>query len=108
MLPCLACEHKDRLSGRSQQSSCLAALRALEAAGHIELPPARQTRRQGVPAALAPMDLCVSRLTDLRALEIVAVEDDKTREVWRQVLHHEHPQGAGPFSWSPVALPDPL
>ena len=83
--------------GRSQQSSCLAALRALEAAGQIELPPARQTRRQGVPAALAPMDLCVSKLTDLRALEIVAVEDDKTREVWRQVLHHEHPQGAGPF-----------
>ena len=83
--------------GRPQQSSCLAALRALEAAGRIELPPARRGRPLGVPAAPAPMTFVVASLADVRALEIVPVEDVQTREVWRELLHHEHPRGAGPF-----------
>ena len=83
--------------GRPQQSSCLAALRALEAAGQIELPPAQRGRPPAVPAALPPMNLVVASFAEVRGLEIVPVVDAETRRIWRQLLHHEHPRGAGPF-----------
>ena len=83
--------------GRPQQSSCLAALRALEATGQIQLPPAQRSRPRGVPTALPPMDFVVAGLADVQGLEIVPVVDAETQRVWRALLHHEHPKGAGPF-----------
>lgn len=83
--------------GRPQTSSCLSALRALEARGQIDLPPAQRARPRGAPTALPPIDVEVGHLAQLSGLEIVPVGDPGTQQTWRQLLHHEHPRGAGPF-----------
>lgn len=83
--------------GQPQRSSCLAALRALEAAGLVELPPPRPGRPPNVPEVPPPIHLEARELAAVVGLELVPVEDEATRQAWRQLLHHEHPRGAGPF-----------
>jgi len=83
--------------GRPQRASCLAALRALDAAGQIRIPAPRQRRMRSVPQVPAPLQLNAPELAALGKVELIPVDDDATRRVWTQLLHHEHPQGAGPF-----------
>lgn len=93
---CAAFGFQDAL-GRPQRASCLAALRALEAEGTVQLPPARRGRPPNVPAMPPSIHLNVSDLASVTGLEIMPVDDEATRRVWTQLLHHEHPRGAGPF-----------
>lgn len=83
--------------GRPQRASCLAALRALEAQGHLTLPRPRHRRPSTVPSIPESIHLDVPTLTALTGLEVVLVDDAATRRIWTQLLHHEHPRGAGPF-----------
>jgi len=83
--------------GRRQRSTCLAALRRLEAAGRIELPRSRPGPAARPPPPLPPIPVAASGLDALVDLELVPVLDKETRAVWRALLHHEHPRGAGPF-----------
>lgn len=83
--------------GRPQRASCLAALRELEASEQIQLPGPMKRRPRGTPPALEAIRVEVSDLASLGTLELVRVDDSATRRVWRQLLLHEHPRGAGPF-----------
>jgi len=87
--------------GRPQRSTCLKALRELERAGHLTLPPPRtrpgvaRPRRLGV--ALAPPREVPTELAKLRGLTLVCVDDDEHRRVWNELMAREHPRGAGPL-----------
>lgn len=83
--------------GRPQRASCLAALRELEACGRIWLPAPRKGRSRSVPQVPEAIRLEVPDLLSLGDLELIRVDDEATRRVWTQLLHHEHPRGAGPF-----------
>ena len=83
--------------GRPQRASCLAALRELETAGQIRLPALRKGRSRSVPRVAEAIRREVPALAALGELELVRVDDDATRRIWTQLLHHEHPRGAGPF-----------
>ncbi len=84
--------------GRWRESSCQAALAALERAGRLNLPaprPARgggPSRRLGTPAPPpAPLPARVDGVADLRA-DLAA--DDADRQVWNGLMAREHPRGA--------------
>lgn len=83
--------------GWPQRASCLAALRDLEAAAQIELPAPRKGRPRSVPSVPEAIGVDVPDLACLGTLELVRVNDEATRRIWTQLLHHEHPRGAGPF-----------
>ena len=87
--------------GRAQVSGCLAALRALERAGRIGLPPARtgggSCARSAPAAAVAPPSGVPDEAGRVRGLSIVLVEDAAQREVWHALMAAEHPRGAGPL-----------
>ncbi len=85
--------------GRWQRVTCRKALIALEAEGHISLPPRRAVRKgrrcaaDPVPPARGVPD-AVGAVEDL---ELVLVRDARQRAIWDGLMAHEHPRGAGPF-----------
>ena len=87
--------------GRAQVGGCLAALRALERAGRIGLPPARtgggSCVRSAPAAAVAPPSGVPDETGRVRGLSIVVVEDAAQRAIWHALMAAEHPRGAGPL-----------
>lgn len=90
--------------GRLQDTSCLAALRALENEGHFDLPPRRssivsqrQPRRLSEPVP-EPQDVpeTVGEIQRLR-LVLVNSDDDVAMRTWNELIVGEHPQGARPL-----------
>jgi hypothetical protein len=88
--------------GRVQRAGCLKALRALERAGRLMLPPAcsnpgRRThgRRLGV-AVPAPQGVGRA-VTELAGLELVRVDNAGHRALWNELMAREHPRGMGPL-----------
>ena len=85
--------------GKPQIASCMQALRALEAARHIDLPAPRHNHRQRChPRRLerpvpAPIDL-PARVDQVRGLQLVEVRDGDQRRVWNELIAREHPRGA--------------
>ena len=86
---------------RAQIGGCLAALRALERAGRVELPGPRTQGgscvRRAPAAAVAPPSEVPDEVGQVRALSVVLVEDAAQREVWHALMAAEHPRGAGPL-----------
>ncbi|AGA33337.1 putative transposase [Thioalkalivibrio nitratireducens DSM 14787] len=88
--------------GRPQRAGCLKALRALERAGRITLPPAcsspgrgGQGRRLGV-AVPAPQGVG-REVTELEGLALVRVDTAEHRALWNELMAREHPRGMGPL-----------
>jgi Domain of unknown function (DUF4338)/Transposase Tn5 dimerisation domain/Transposase DNA-binding len=87
--------------GRPQEASCFKALRDLEAAGHLVLPERLNTgnrdgarpKRKATPLA-APTEV-PAKVGKVRGLQLVVVETDEQRQIWKQMMQAEHPQGAG-------------
>lgn len=87
--------------GKLQETSCLAALRALEGQGHFELPPPRSPNvGQRAPRRLSapmpePQDVPQS-VEEIRQLHLVLVrpDDDTAMRTWNELIVGEHPQGA--------------
>lgn len=86
--------------GEPQVSTCLKALRDLEAEGHFELPPAQlsiashwQAKRLAEPVP-EPVGVPDSA-EEVRDLHLVLVEpgDDSLTRVWNELIAREHPQG---------------
>lgn len=87
--------------GERQRSSCLKALRELEARERIALPVARTRTGPGEPRRLGesvPLPEAVPRSAgQVRGLELVAVASEEEMRLWNELLAREHPRGAGPF-----------
>ena len=88
--------------GRPQTASCVKALRELEAAGHLTLPPAAGGRTgpgapRGLPEPLPPAEGVPEEVSRVLGLEVVRVRTDEDLRVWNELMAREHPQGAGPL-----------
>ena len=91
--------------GDKQRGTCLKALRDLERAGRLRLPaPAAgkggerrkpTPRRSGQPVPL-PRDV-PDTVGAVQGLEMVLVEDEDQLRLWNDLMHEEHPRGAGPL-----------
>jgi hypothetical protein len=97
-----ACEHFGFLDprGRFQRSSCLKALRELEEGGLIALPAPRTRRGAQCRMVEEPVPVPGPMPRGLRvpeAVQVVLVESAAQRRVWRALMAHEHPRGAGPL-----------
>jgi len=87
--------------GAPQRGSCLKALRELEAAGALTLPPpARRSgpktpRRLGVPV---PVPAAVpAAVGDVQGLRLDLVTTAAQMRLWNELMAREHPRGAGPL-----------
>ncbi|TAN77860.1 MAG: IS4 family transposase, partial [Magnetospirillum sp.] len=87
--------------GAPQRGTCLKALRELEAAGALTLPPpARRTgpkrpRRLGAPV---PVPTAVpATVEDVQGLCLERVTTAAQRQLWNELMAREHPRGAGPL-----------
>ena len=87
--------------GQIQLGGCLKALRELEAAGHITLPPAHHKPGPSTPRRLAePVELpreVPPEVTALQGLELIRVRGQAQMRTWNELMIREHPQGAGPL-----------
>jgi hypothetical protein len=87
--------------GRPQESSCFKALRDLEAEGHLKLPARLNTgnrdavRPRPKATRLAAPTAVPATVGKVRGLQLVLVETDEQRRLWKQMMSAEHPQGAG-------------
>jgi len=87
--------------GREQQSSCLKALRELEASGHFVLPAAQaktglnSPRRLSEPVAL-PKEV-PGQVGALWGLHLVLVRSEAQMRIWNEMMEREHPQGSASF-----------
>lgn len=90
--------------GKLQDTSCLAALRALEREGHFQLPPRRQkVASQRRPRRLSepvpePQEV-PEAAGDIRRLRLIEVspDDDAAMRTWNELIAGEHPQGERPL-----------
>lgn len=88
--------------GRPQQSSCLAALRALEQKGVIAMPAPRNSNGGVVkPLRLEkpvePPKAVPESADKIHELTLVLVEDAAQRATWNELIIREHPLGARPI-----------
>ncbi len=85
--------------GRWQRVTCRKALTALEAEGHISLPPRRTARcgQRRVADPVPPARDVPDAVCAVEDLELVLVTDARQRAIWDGLMTHEHPCGAGPF-----------
>jgi hypothetical protein len=87
--------------GQRQQSSCLKALRQLEAAGHFILPQACSTSGPNSPRRLSepvPLPLEVpDRVDDVVGLNLILVTSLEHMRIWNELMIDEHPRKAGPL-----------
>ncbi len=89
--------------GKKQLSTCLKALRDLEKTGSFSLPPRSGEwgvkRRQSTPRLSGrhvPLPQGVPpSVGAVQGLELVLVESEKERLLWNDLMHQEHPRGAG-------------
>ncbi len=97
------CQHFEFFNawGRPQRMGCLKALRELERAGRLQLPQARRQSVQASPRRLTepveePRNLPAAA-GQIQGLELVRVESDTEVRLWNELMHQEHPRGAGPL-----------
>lgn len=91
--------------GNKQRSTCLKALRELERAGNFRLPPPlgkkAAERRKPMPrlsGQLPPVPQEVpATVNALQGLRLVLVEQEPQLLLWNDLMHEEHPRGAGPL-----------
>lgn len=87
--------------GGRQRSSCLKALRKLEAKGICSLPIARTKHCCPKPRRLdaeVPAPVGVPLTVDqIHSLELVEVDTDALMLIWNELFSCEHPRGAGPL-----------
>lgn len=87
--------------GAAQTSSCMKALRELEAKGRIELPKPLNQPGPGSPRRLsepvAPAQGVPAQLADLRGLRLILVGTQDQMRIWNEMMISEHPRGAGPL-----------
>jgi len=87
--------------GRAQRASCLKALRALERAGQLTLPPPRTVTRSGgarrLDQAVPPPQAVPAQAGEIEGLTLVRVENDAHRAIWNELMAREHPRGMGPL-----------
>ena len=88
--------------GRTQVSTCLKALRDLEAEGHFVLPAGahkgkkKHTPRRLSEAVPAPQDVPATAGA-VQGLHLVLAETGQQIRMWNEMMIREHPQGAGPL-----------
>jgi hypothetical protein len=87
--------------GNAQTSSCLKALRKLEAGGHIELPkplgqPGRRSPRR-LSEPVAPAEGVPAQVGDLRGVHMIPVDGEARMRIWNEMMIREHPRAAGPL-----------
>jgi len=87
--------------GAPQRGTCLKALRELEAAGALSLPPpARRSgpktpRRLGTPVPVP--EAVPAEVGALQGLRLELVTTAAQRRLWNELMVREHPRGAGPL-----------
>ena len=87
--------------GRTQRGGCVKALREIEAAGHIRLPPKqnksgpKKPRRLDVAVA-DPTDM-PSNAGEIQGLKLVLVDSEPHMRIWNEMMIREHPRGHGPL-----------
>lgn len=88
--------------GAPQRGSCLKALRDLEAAGGVTLPPPahlpsgpKAPRRLG--AAVPVPEGVPANVGDVQGLRLELVTTAAQMRVWNELMCREHPRGAGPL-----------
>ena len=77
--------------GRLQRASCHQALRALEAGGHVSLPPPQPRGAAGhkpreLTHPVAPPDGVPGEVGKVRGLELVRVDTDAQRRIWNTLM----------------------
>jgi len=87
--------------GQNQLSSCLKALRELEAQGWFQLP-APLIHKGGpsprrLSAAVAEPREVPREAGEIVALELLRVDGESQMRIWNELMIREHPQGAGPL-----------
>ncbi len=87
--------------GAPQRSTCLKALRELEASGLIVLPAPVVQYGHGSPRRLlepvaAPQDV-PAQAGDVRGLQLLVVDSEQHMRIWNEMMIREHPRGAGPL-----------
>ena len=87
--------------GQNQLTSCLLALRDLDAKGWLELPPSENEKRtfalRRLPAPVPDPQAVPAEAGLVRGLELILVESERQRRTWNELMICEHPQGAGPL-----------
>jgi hypothetical protein len=87
--------------GALQRGTCLKALRELEAAGALRLPPPtrrsgpKAPRRLGVPVPVP--EAVPTEVGDVQGLRLELVTTPAQRRLWTELMVREHPRGAGPL-----------
>ena len=81
--------------GKNQQSSCLVALRNLEAKGWFELPPSEGEKRtfavRRLPEPVPEPQGVPEDVGLVRRLELIQVESEEQRRTWNELMLGEHP-----------------
>ena len=74
--------------GQNQQTSCLLALRDLDAKGWIELPPSENEKRtfalRRLPAPVPDPQAVPAEAGLVRGLDLIQVEREDQRRIWRR------------------------
>jgi len=87
--------------GNRQRSGCLKALRKLEQAGHLVLPPPRSITGPKSPQRLdepvpEPQNVPADA-GDIDELELIIVGRVEEMRIWNELMIQDHPRGAGPL-----------
>jgi hypothetical protein len=92
--------------GKTQSSTCLKALRDLEAAGHFVLPEGGKHQEKkdkkkhtprGLPEAVPEPQDVPATAGKVQNLHLVLAESELQIRTWNELMLREHPQGAGPL-----------
>lgn len=92
--------------GQTQSSTCLKALRYLEAAGHFVLPeggkdqekkPKKKHTPRSLPEAVPEPQDAPATAGEVQNLHWVLAESELQIRTWNELMLREHPQGAGPL-----------
>ncbi len=92
--------------GQTQSSTCMKALRDLEAAGHFVLPeggkdqekkPKKKHTPRGLPEAVPEPQDVPATAGEVQNLHLVLAESELQIRTWNELMLREHPQGAGPL-----------
>ncbi len=98
------CKHFGFYDARNQpqDSSCLQALRTLEAAGHFVLPKhvkprAKTPSLKRIEEPVVPPTEVPKIVGEIQDLEVILVTDKSQKQIWNALMTREHPLGAGTF-----------